>query len=244
MAEKISGSGILTKSKIAMQNQWKALTQLKQYLTKHEYNRNLQLVLNKYWIDATQKLIYPSLVNTRNFTAPNRPTDKDNEETIDKKLENIQTAVKVQLPEDKGQTVDTTNLNERKNETQTTTVTTDQFIQNTKDQIFSLPQVLSEFFLKLNSSRGQGNIALTTVPKWKTSVKSNITKHSIASRTKHVLNSIATAESTTSHLRRIEDLLAHVEQYPDARHHALKEGAVMILLRARQRSKDKQVNGN
>jgi len=63
------------------------------------------------------------------------------------------------------------------------------------------------------------------------------------SRTHHVLNSIESAESNASKIRRIEDLLLHIEQYPDARHYAIKEGAIRILLRSRQSANDEQLKG-
>ena len=81
------------------------------------------------------------------------------------------------------------------------------------------------------------------IPKWKKNLHINVSKHSILSRTKHVLNSIATAESNASRWRRIEDLLAHIDQYPEARYHAIKEGGVSLLLRIRRRTNDEQIQG-
>lgn len=102
----------------------------------------------------------------------------------------------------------------------------------------TVPQILSALFLKLSPKITQST---AVIPKWK--VRSNIPKHSIASRTRHVLNSIVSAESNASKWRRIEDLLAHIDQYPDARHYAIKEGAITILLQARQKTKDEQIRG-
>lgn len=83
----------------------------------------------------------------------------------------------------------------------------------------------------------------SSIPQWKVNIRSNIPKHSIASRTRHVLNSIASAESNASKWRRIEDLLLHIDQYPESRHYAIKEGAIKILLQARKKTKDEQING-
>lgn len=58
-------------------------------------------------------------------------------------------------------------------------------------------------------------------PKWKT-VKSTVSKCSVISRTFHVISMINSAESESSRLRRIEDLTAHLQQYPEAKHHAFK----------------------
>ena len=85
---------------------------------------------------------------------------------------------------------------------------------------------------------------LPMVPKWKTKVNNNnVTKNSIMSRTRHVLNSIATAASEQSKLRRIEDLLLHIKQFPEARHHAVKDGAIKILLRTRSLTRDEPILG-
>lgn len=84
--------------------------------------------------------------------------------------------------------------------------------------------------------------SIAKLPKWKT--LPTVSKNSIISRTKHVLNSIETAESNASRWRRIEDLLQHVDQYPEARHHAIKGGGVQTLLRARLKSRDESIQGN
>lgn len=105
---------------------------------------------------------------------------------------------------------------------------------------FTMPQILSALLLKLTTKNKQTS---TVVPKWKVNIRSNIPKHSIASRTRHVLNSILSAESNASKWRRIEDLLLHIDQYPEARHYAIKEGAIRVLLRTRQKTKDEQIQG-
>lgn len=101
-------------------------------------------------------------------------------------------------------------------------------------------QMLSTLLPKLTPKTAQSAVA---VPKWKVNIHSNIPKHSIISRTSHVLNSIDSAESSASKLRRLEDLLLHVDQYPEARHYAIKQGVIRILLRTRQETKDEQIKG-
>lgn len=103
-----------------------------------------------------------------------------------------------------------------------------------------MPQILSTLLLKLSPKVTQSAVA---IPKWKVNIQSNIPKHSIVSRTRHVLNSIVSAESNASKLRRLEDLLLHVDQYPEARHYAIKEGAIRVLLRTRQKTKDEEIKG-
>jgi len=102
-----------------------------------------------------------------------------------------------------------------------------------------MPQILSTLLLKLSSK----TIQSTNIPQWKVNLRSNIPKHSIVSRTRHVLNSIASAESNASKWRRIEDLLLHIDQYPEARHYAIKEGAIRILLHIRKQTKEEQIKG-
>ncbi|XP_076761775.1 calcium-independent phospholipase A2-gamma [Xylocopa sonorina] len=84
-------------------------------------------------------------------------------------------------------------------------------------------------------------VNLVMPPKWKLNVHKSIPRHSIASRTRHVLNSIVTAESNASRLRRIEEFMVHIDQYPEARHYAIKEGAISVLLKTRQNVKDEQI---
>ncbi|XP_015115453.1 calcium-independent phospholipase A2-gamma isoform X2 [Diachasma alloeum] len=241
MADKLSNSvSLLSKSKstMSLQSQWKVLAQLKGYLAKPEY-KNFQIIVNKYWMEAIQRMTYPSTETMRAFSMGDRPSEKNtpsnsNEKTPDTADEMSSTkdleasaSKSVQLMKSKD-----------KEEPQSQSLTADQMIQNTKEQIMSFPQAVSEFFDRLNPKK---TTPLMTVPKWKTNINNSITKHSIASRTKHVLNSISTAESNASQSRRIEDLLTHIEQYPEARHLALKEGAITILLRLRQHAKDERI---
>lgn len=104
---------------------------------------------------------------------------------------------------------------------------------------FTVPQIFSALLLRLSTKNKQNAV----VPKWKVNIRSNIPKHSIASRTRHVLNSILSAESNASRWRRIEDLLLHIDQYPETRHYAIKEGAIKVLLQTRQKTKDEQIKG-
>jgi len=104
----------------------------------------------------------------------------------------------------------------------------------------TMPQILSSLLLKLSPKTSQSTVI---IPKWKVNIHSNIPKHSIVSRTRHVLNSIVSAESNASKLRRLEELLLHVDQYPEARHYAIKEGAIRVLLRTRQKTNDEQIKG-
>ncbi|XP_049881276.1 calcium-independent phospholipase A2-gamma-like [Pectinophora gossypiella] len=72
---------------------------------------------------------------------------------------------------------------------------------------------------------------------WKSN-KPIITKTSIHSRTAYVISAIVTAETAECLLKRTEHLIDHLQQYPEARDYAIKEGAVRALLRVQRRLKD------
>ncbi|XP_063978193.1 calcium-independent phospholipase A2-gamma-like isoform X2 [Diachasmimorpha longicaudata] len=241
MADKLSNSMNLiskTKTTMTLQSQWKVLAQLKGYLARPEY-KNFQIIFSKYWMEAVQKMTYPSTETLRSFSMADQSNDKNIPSTSDEKTSNGTDEIK--SPKDLEASVSKSVQlvkNKEPEVPQSQSLTADQMIQNTKEQIMALPQAVSEFFDKLSPKKPT---PLMTVPKWKTNLNNSITKHSIASRTKHVLNSISTAESIASQSRRIEDLLTHIEQYPEARHLALKEGAVTILLRLRQQAHNEKI---
>ncbi|KAK9686358.1 Patatin-like phospholipase [Popillia japonica] len=78
------------------------------------------------------------------------------------------------------------------------------------------------------------------VPKWKAD-NLVISQTSISSRTRHVIFSISNAETAESKLRRIEELSSHIKQFPEAKNNAVKEGAIRLLLRVRQKTNDLQI---
>lgn len=53
----------LWKMKMSMQNHSKILSQLKDYLNKAGYDKNLQIIFSKYWLDFLQRVTY-SQINT------------------------------------------------------------------------------------------------------------------------------------------------------------------------------------
>ncbi|XP_023935076.1 calcium-independent phospholipase A2-gamma [Bicyclus anynana] len=71
---------------------------------------------------------------------------------------------------------------------------------------------------------------------WKTN-KPIITKSSIHSRTAYVISAIVTAETSECLLKRTEHFIEHLQQYPEARDYAIKEGAVRALLRVQHKLK-------
>lgn len=49
---------IIKKENMSMKNQSKLFAQLKDYLNKSGYEKNLQIILSKYWIELVQKIEY------------------------------------------------------------------------------------------------------------------------------------------------------------------------------------------
>ncbi|XP_018320202.1 calcium-independent phospholipase A2-gamma isoform X2 [Agrilus planipennis] len=75
------------------------------------------------------------------------------------------------------------------------------------------------------------------LPKWKTTTKT-VSKTAIMSRTRHIIYSIANAETEKSKLKRIDDLSDHIKMYPEAKNHAVKEGAVRLLIRIQEETQN------
>jgi len=248
-----------------MQNQWKLLSQLKDYLNKAN-DKNQQIIVSKDWLDSLQKLTYSQLETIRKLSSSEtvKTTDTSKSPNTKRKDSNDLENVKLTMSEQ------TESLPNHDSAMQPKTQqvnylyikwaiivficflckklisvqqiheqgTPDNKVES-KDSM-TMPQILSTLLLKLSPKVTQSTVI---VPKWKVNIQSNIPKHSIVSRTRHVLNSIVSAESNASKLRRLEELLLHVDQYPEARHYAIKEGAIRVLLRTRQKTKNEQIKG-
>lgn len=57
------------RAKMSMQNQWKFLSQLKDYLNKTSYDKNQQIGLPRDWLDTLQKLTYSQLETIRKLSS-------------------------------------------------------------------------------------------------------------------------------------------------------------------------------
>ncbi|XP_047510185.1 calcium-independent phospholipase A2-gamma-like [Pieris napi] len=78
-------------------------------------------------------------------------------------------------------------------------------------------------------------------PSWKSN-KPIVTKTSIHSRTSYVISALVTAETSECLLKRTEHFIEHLQQYPEARDYAIKEGAVRALLRVQHKLKSSDVS--
>ncbi|KYN17033.1 Calcium-independent phospholipase A2-gamma [Trachymyrmex cornetzi] len=230
----------LKKAKMSMQNQWKLLSQLKDYLNKANYDKNQQIIVSKDWLDSLQKLTYSQLETIRKLSSGSVSTATSKISNTKHKDSNDLDNVKL-MPEQTESLADPDSTNvQRKTQQQIREQGTPDNKIESKDGI-TMPQILSTLLFKLSPKATQSSVV---TPKWKVNIHSNIPKHSIVSRTRHVLNSIISAESNASKLRRLEELLLHVDQYPEARHYAIKEGAIRILLQTRQKAKDEQIKAS
>lgn len=59
----------LWKMKMSMQNHSKFLSQLKDYLNKAGYDKNLQIIFSKYWLDFLQKVTYSQMNTLKKLSA-------------------------------------------------------------------------------------------------------------------------------------------------------------------------------
>ncbi|XP_014488689.1 PREDICTED: calcium-independent phospholipase A2-gamma-like isoform X3 [Dinoponera quadriceps] len=220
---------------MSMQNQWKLLSQLRDYLNRVNYDKNQQINFSKDWLDTLQKLTYSQLDTIRKLSSDSIKSIEPNKSSDTKRKDNNDPEnARVSFLSDQAESfIDgSTAVQPKQIHEQDASTNKVELREN-----LTVPQIFSTLFLKLSAKNKQDVV----VPKWKINIRSNIPKHSIVSRTRHVLNSILSAESNASKWRRIEDLLLHIDQYPEARHYAIKEGAIRILLRTRQKTKDEQI---
>ncbi|KOC70411.1 Calcium-independent phospholipase A2-gamma [Habropoda laboriosa] len=226
---------------MSMQNHSKLLTQLKDYLHKFGYDKNLQIILSKDWLDFLQRITY-SQINTLKKLSLNEFSKNisDGKALNVEKCGNSKTEKEKAILETQEEEILAANSVKYEEQVQEEIVNEHKF-QN-KGGSYAFSQFLGALIFKLTVQSKTANLVVS--PKWKVNVHKTIPKHSIASRTRHVLNSIITAESNASRWRRIEDLLIHIDQYPESRHYAIKEGAIRILLKTRQKVKDEQIKAS
>lgn len=89
---------------------------------------------------------------------------------------------------------------------------------------YTVSNVLSGLRMKMSKTEA------VVQPKWKT--VATVSKCSVTSRTSHVISMITNAESEASKLRRIEDLIAHIQHFPEAKHQAFKVSIFYCLIHA------------
>lgn len=80
------------------------------------------------------------------------------------------------------------------------------------------------------------------LPKWKVA-KPLVSKESVQEQTSRFLANLTVAESNYSRLLRVENFIDHLKKYPEAKHCAVKEGAIRLLLKMRHQTKNETVLG-
>lgn len=96
---------ILWKTKMSMQNYSKLLAQLKDYLSKSGYDKNLQIILSKDWTNFLQKATYTRINTLRRLSAaefmknPNDDKTTNVEKHNSDKVENEKVIMKAENKE-------------------------------------------------------------------------------------------------------------------------------------------------
>ncbi|KAG5890473.1 hypothetical protein JTB14_013415 [Gonioctena quinquepunctata] len=103
--------------------------------------------------------------------------------------------------------------------------------KETKQELnrLSFPGVFSGLNINITSKEVEKK---DKTPRWKVN-KPLVSSEAISLRTSQVISALPLAETDAAKLRRIEDLISHLEQYPEAKHNAVKEGAIRVLLQIR-----------
>lgn len=74
---------------MSMQNQWKLLSQLRDYLNKANYDKNQQINFSKDWLDTLQKLTYSQLDTIRKLSSSDSiKSTETNQNSSDAKQKN------------------------------------------------------------------------------------------------------------------------------------------------------------
>ncbi|XP_031832305.1 calcium-independent phospholipase A2-gamma [Nomia melanderi] len=226
---------------MTIQNYSKLLALLKDYANKAGYDKNLQINFFKDWLDILQRMTYtPINALKKQLSVEGGNIENHGDvKSIEKCKDNANKSQKISTEEDMPSN---RSVKCRKTCQQMDNDTKNVQKVEVKEQSYTLLQIFDNLKFKLASQTRPGTLIIP--PKWKVNVHNSISKHSIVSRTRHVLNSIVTAESNASTWRRIEDLLTHIDQYPEARHYAIKEGAIRTLLKTRRKTRDDRIKAS
>lgn len=227
--------------KMSMENYSKLLTRLRNYLRKLRNDKSLQTVLSKDWLDLLQRIMYPQINTLKKLPLIELSKNVNNRKAMDAEKSATDRKIEKDKPMLDGsmEQLALTDNSMRCKKKATPEETENENKNQTKTAFQSLSQLLGT--LIFHSTVQSKTVNLVMPPKWKLNIHKSIPRHSIATRTRHVLNSIATAESNGSRLRRIEEFMVHIDQYPEARHYAIKEGAIGLLLKTGRNVKDDEI---
>lgn len=209
-------------------NQWKVVNQLRDLLVK---SPNDMLGLNKEWINLLQK--FPHLTGIMQ-TMPTT-TKRGNESTDGNKAGLGNHTIK-------SESITQNELSD------TSEIKKEEMIQERIEkkgkEVMAVQDValgvLEGWRLRLTTMVNSENISneSSVIPKWKSRKEAAVSKESILFATRHVLSSLGSDETSESRIERIEDLISHLAKFPEAKRLAVKEGAIRVLLRIREKTKD------
>lgn len=209
-------------------NQWKVVNQLRDLLVK---SPNDMLGLSKDWINFLQKFPHLTGIMQTMPTTTKRSNESTSNSNCIMENQSIKSEAITQnelLPTQKVEKEET--IQER--------------IEKKGKEALAVQDValgvLEGWRLRLTTIVNSESTSSesSVIPKWKSRKEAAISKESILSATRHVLSSVGSDETSESRAQRIEDLISHLAKFPEAKRLAVKEGAVPLLLRIRQKSKD------
>ncbi|XP_011497161.1 PREDICTED: calcium-independent phospholipase A2-gamma-like, partial [Ceratosolen solmsi marchali] len=221
----------LIKSKMSMHGRLKLLARLKELLYKSLYYKNFQFMITREWLEFFQKLTYSQIEIIRKYSLSNdvsKIQEQDIKKSNKKRNKIVHEIISTILSNEKK-----INLPEQE---KSVPINLSSIV--TKESSY-IQQVLTTFMPKLNVKSKEVPI----IPKWKSNLQISLTKNSIVLRTKQILNSIIGAESNVIKWRKIEDLIHHIDQFPEAKNFAVKDGAIRTLLLIRQSNINEQIQG-
>ncbi|KAK3932560.1 Calcium-independent phospholipase A2-gamma [Frankliniella fusca] len=213
--------------------QWKLLAQLREYLTRGS-DKGYVFNLTKEWMSLLQRL--PSL----QFSSPPEKNIKENATQAFSSSPSSSNATSSSI-DSAGGTLDSASLINLTSRTPGNSPPPPSSTNPVADPNSSkYSQVFANLFAgNGNSDAGKGpGDTIQEKAKWRTQKDTTVSKHTIHSRTQHVINAVASAVSVPSRLKRLEDLLEHFYRFPESKLYAGKEGAVNVLLRVRNEAKD------
>uniref|UniRef100_A0A8D8XT33 Calcium-independent phospholipase A2-gamma n=2 Tax=Cacopsylla melanoneura TaxID=428564 RepID=A0A8D8XT33_9HEMI len=186
----------------SVNNQWKLLNQLKEYLsktspsqsssrTKGSNEKHAIFELSKEWINLLEKYSPTSLLG---YHFERLTSDTQNNKNSNNRVKALEKPRLTRLS------------------------------QNNIRRVSKVPQVPRV-------------VETDAVLPWQTN-STGSSKMGYLSATCHVLSSIAIAETLPAKLKRTEELVDLISKYPAARVYAVKEGAIKLLLRTREKYSD------
>lgn len=89
---------------MTMPNQWKFLAVIKEFLNKSAYEKNMQLIINKDWIDFFQKLTYSQIESIRRYSSIDNLKSFSTNNDDNKNNDGTQKSVAVSLENEKAVT--------------------------------------------------------------------------------------------------------------------------------------------